>query len=215
MAKRVSKYDFEHSLAVAARNRVPLIIDSINPSDLAVAIKNSPSLRGMILGYIAEVQFEQQVLRKIPQLSRIKEFDDHNRAENKADRAFTYKGREILVQLKSIQTTSIKWVKTENCLIADVQNDGSDKRDVKLPNGNIVSTTNYKIGDYDILAVPLFPYTQNWDFAYKLNRNCRFTTSKKYTEEDSQYLLATTEKLKYPLTDDWSTDLLAVCELLV
>ena len=115
------------------------IIDSIDPADLVVAIKNAPSLRGMILGYIAEVMFQKHILEPHAKISKIREFDDHNRQENKADRAFELDGKIITVQLKSIQTTTIKWDNLKNCLTANVQNDGSDKRDVKLPNGNTVS----------------------------------------------------------------------------
>lgn len=203
---RKGKYDKDHQLAINARERVPRIIDSVTPEELITAIKNAPSLRGMILGYIAEVKFEAEVLLPHALTDDVQSFDDHNRAENKADRAYVYQGKRITVQLKSIQTNSIKWSFEHESLLADVQNDGSDKRPVLLPNGNTVETTNYKVGDYDILAVPLFPFTGNWDFAYKLNRECRLTTSKKYTAEDAKYLLSTTEKITYPLAEDWTTD---------
>ena len=208
------KYNPHHELAVSARERVPSIIDSVKPEELVQAIKNAPSLRGMILGYIAEVKFESEVLVPHHLTKDIQSFDDHNRAENKADRAFFYEGKRILVQLKSIQTNSIKWALELNSLIADVQNDGSDKRSVLLPNGRTVDTTNYRIGDYDVLAVPLFPFTGKWNFAYKLNRDCRLTTSKKYSQEDAQYLLSTTEKITFPLSDDWTTDLDDICHKL-
>ena len=212
MNKRRTKYDKEHPQVIEAKARVPSIIDSIDPADLALAIKNSPSLRGMIMGYIAEVKFEKEVLEKIPEITDIREFDDHNRAENKSDRAFRYNSRVFGVQLKSIQTNSIKWSNDSSVLIADIQNDGSDKRIVALPNGNSVNTTNYRKGDYEILAVPLFPYTNDWSFAYKLNRDCRTTASPKYSEEDRQYLLATTERISFPLSSDWETDLLEICD---
>ena len=201
------KYDKDHALAIKARERVPRIIDSVSPDELITAIKNAPSLRGMILGYIAEVKFESEVLLPHALTDDIRSFDDHNRAENKADRAFVYRGKRITVQLKSIQTNSIKWSFEHESLLADVQNDGSDRRPVLLPNGNTVVTTNYRIGDYDVLAVPLFPFTGNWDFAYKLNRDCRLTSSTKYALDDAKYLLSTVEKITYPLLEDWTMDL--------
>lgn len=204
--------DKNHKLAKEAIGRVPNIIDSIEPEDLVAAIKRAPSLRGMILGYIAEEMFEKHVLEPLEHVGEVRSFDDHDRTLNKADREFVCHGRRYTVQLKSVQTNSICWRTDLECLMADVQNDGSDRRDVKLPNGNTVNTTNYKIGDYDILAVPLFPFTGTWDFAYKRNKDCRLTTSHKYSDEDRQYLLATTEKLYFPLNGEWHADLMELCD---
>ncbi|PJK01414.1 hypothetical protein CO615_03800 [Lysobacteraceae bacterium NML75-0749] len=161
----------------------------------------------MILGYIAEEMFEKHVLNKNPDISHIQKHDDHDRSVNKSDRDFRYNGRKYSIQLKSVQTNSIAWLPEDEVLVADVQNDASDRRAITLPNGNKVETTNYAIGDYDILAVPLFPFSGEWKFAYKRNRDCRLTDSKKYDEKDRQYLLSTTEKLHYPLSDGWTTDL--------
>ena len=196
----------DHPLANAARNRVQTIIDAIPPEDLVTAIKRAPSLRGMILGYIAEEMFSRHVLSSAT-FSDERKHDDHNREANKADRDFLYRGNRISVQLKSVQTNSIVWRQDLNKLHGGVQNDGSDKRDVRLPAGEVVSTTNYRIGDYDILAVPLFPFTGDWQFAYLLNSECRKTTSNKYTAEQQGFLLSTMEDITYPLTPPWSSDL--------
>jgi len=196
-----------HPDAVAAKARVVTIIDSVSPTELVEAIKRAPSLRGMILGYIAEEMFEKHVLGALPGASKIRKHDDHDRSMNKSDRDFVFGGRRYSIQLKSIQTNSIAYDPASEVLCADVQNDGSDRRTVLLPNGQRVETTNYVIGDYDILAVPLFPFTGTWTFAYKRNRDCRLTDSKKYSEENRQYLLSTIEKLTYPLRPPWVSDL--------
>lgn len=216
MATRLAKgiKQADHALAIAARNRVTTIIDAIPPTDLVNAIKRAPSLRGMILGYIAEEMFQHHVLGDAI-FSDVNKHDDHDRSANKADRDFLYQGHRISVQLKSVQTNSIAWRSDLNAVYAIVQNDGSDKRDVRLPNGEIVTTTNYKIGDYDILAVPLFPFTGSWDFAYMLNSECRKTTSSKYNSTQQSYLLSTTEEITYPLSAPWSTDLPATIERLI
>lgn len=199
----------DHPAAVQARARVVTIIDSIPPEDLVVAIKRAPSLRGMILGYVAEEMF-LKMLRTNRDVSDIRQHDDHDRSMNKADVDFLIEGMRISVQLKSIQTNSICFRSDLSALHASVQNDGSDKREVILEGGEVVVTTNYRVGDYDVLAVPLFPFTGAWDFAYKLNRSCRRTTSKKYTANQQRQLLSTIEEVTYPLTDQWSTDLVAV-----
>lgn len=209
MAPRRSKYNKDDPEAVAARGRVIKIIDSVPPEDLIASIKRAPSLRGMILGYIAEEMFEKYVPERYGFIGSedIATHDDHDRRFNKSDRTIRVNDRLYRIQLKSVQTNSIKRNLETGLLQADVQNDASDSRAVALPNGNRVITTCYVRGDYDILAVPLFPFTGEWSYAYKRNIDCRQTTSKKYMSEDSEYLLATTEVITWPLTDAWHMDL--------
>ena len=201
----------DHPAAIEARARVVTIIDSIPPEDLVHAIKRAPSLRGMMLGYIAEEMFLKH-LRTDAAVSDIRQHDDHDRSMNKADADFLIGGRRVSVQLKSIQTNSICYRSDLAVLYASVQNDGSDKREVILEGGERVFTTNYRVGDYDVLAVPLFPFTGQWNFAYKLNRDCRRTTSTKYTANQQRQLLSTMEEISYPLTDQWSIDLASVVQ---
>lgn len=209
MTKRRVKYNKEDPEAIAARNRVITIIDSISPEDLVMSIKRAPSLRGMILGYIAEEMFEKYIPLKYGFINSedIESHDDHDRRFNKSDRTIRVKNRLYRVQLKSIQTNSIKRNLETGLLQADVQNDASDSRSITLPTGNTVITTCYAKGDYDILAVPLFPFTGEWSYAYKRNIDCRITSSNKYSIEDSNYLLSTTEIITWPLTDEWHVDL--------
>lgn len=199
----------DHEEALAARARVVSIIDSIPPEDLVAAIKRAPSLRGMILGYIAEEMFIKHLVHH-PVITDVRQHDDHNREVNKADVDFLIDGKRVSVQLKSLQTNSITYRHDLKALHACAQNDGSDRRDVTLANGEVVNTTNYRVGDYHILAVPLFPFTGNWTFAYKLNRDCRRTTSSKYTPQQQAQLLSTMEEITYPLSDHWTTDLVAI-----
>ncbi len=198
--------------AVKARERVSTIIDAIPPEGLVAAIKRAPSLRGMILGYIAEHMFEQHVPLRYPQIvsTDIVEHDDHDRTVNKSDRTISFAGRKYGIQLKSIQTTSIARDRNSGLLQADLQNDASDKRKVKFEDGSSVETTCYLRGEYDILAVPLFPFTGSWEFAYKLNANCEPSRSKGYTDYQRRYLLATTERLSWPLSEEWCTDLMTL-----
>jgi hypothetical protein len=196
--------------AIAARGRVSTMIDAIPPEDLVDAIKRALSLRGMILGYVAELMFEKHVPNRYPVIlsEHIEHHDDHDRTANKSDRTITYEGRRYGVQLKSLQTDSIARDLRTGVLRAFLQNDASDRRRVTFPDGSSVETTCYKRGEYDILAVPLFPFTGKWEFAYKLNVNCRTCASPRYTAYQQQFLLATTERISWPLADDWQTDLM-------
>jgi hypothetical protein len=205
-----SKLDKNDKDAVAARGRVVDIIDSVPPADLIASIKRAPSLRGMILGYIAEEMFEKHIPLIYPQIApaSIEKHDDHDRKANKSDRTIAHNGRLYRIQLKSIQTNSICRNLATGLLQADVQNDASDRRSVKLPNGHTVETTCYARDDYDILAVPLYPLSGDWTFAYKRNTECRSTESKKYKPDDQKYLLSTLERIYWPIDNRWHTNLM-------
>lgn len=196
--------------ATAARARVATIIDAVSPEELVKAIKAAPSLRGMILGYVAEHMFEQHVPSRYPVIlsNDIRSHDDHDRSVNKSDRTIIYKDRRYGIQLKSIQTNSIAREKSSQLLEACVQNDASDRRTVILDDGSTLDTTCYLRGEYDILAVPLFPFTGRWDYAYKLNSACSPSRYRKYTEYQRSCLLSTTERICWPLSSDWHFNLL-------
>jgi hypothetical protein len=185
------------------KNNVHNMIDSLSFLELTSLIKEHPCVRGMVSGYIAEMKF-RETIAKNSNICYCYKPKDHDRTENKADLVCDYQGDTVSIQIKSIQTHSIK-IKN-GIYVASVQNDASDKRVIVLPNGEQINTTNYQIGEYDILAVPLFVFTNEWTFAYKLNQNCRKSKSSKYSSEQKKYLLATTENITYPLTNEWTTD---------
>ena len=73
---------------------------------LTEVVRANPSLRGPIIGYIAERKlwdwFEAD-----PRISALRKDDDHDR-ENKGDLVTTYLGQEFRFEVKSLQTNSIK-----------------------------------------------------------------------------------------------------------
>lgn len=186
------------------------MIDAVDPDYLVACIKQAPSLRGMILGYVAELMFERHIPESYTMISaeHIRFHDDHNRKENKSDRTIAYKGREYGIPLKSIQTNSIARNLDSGLLEGDVQNDASDRREIILGDGSLVNTTCYLRGEYDILAVPLFPFTGDWTFAYKRNEDCATSQHAKYTPFQQNALLATVERICWPLSAVWRTNLI-------
>lgn len=207
---RESRFDPAADKAVAARARVMDMIDVVPPDALVKLVKEKPSLRGMVLGNIAELLFERHLPQHYPEIrpEHIVGHDDHDRSANKSDRTISFRGRSYAIQVKSIQTGSIKEERASGQLCATLQNDGSDMRTVTLKDGSTVATTCYVRGEYDILAVPLFPFTGTDAFAYKRNEDCRATTHRSYTTLQREWLLATTEPICWPLSSDWHTDLL-------
>jgi hypothetical protein len=68
-------------------------------------VKDNPSLRGMILGYIAERKLKDLFISS-GKTSNHRKDDDHNR-DKKGDLTLNYKGEEIIIEVKSLQTNSI------------------------------------------------------------------------------------------------------------
>lgn len=176
---------------------------------LVEVIRTAPSVRGMVYGNVSEVQLAKWLVSSgIPSSDQQRD-DDH--LKTKADRTIIWKGKQYTIQVKSLQTNSIREV-GEGQFTAKIQCDASDRRRIKLPSGNIVNTTCYASGEFDILAVALQPFTGSWEFVFMKNSDLSLTTYNKYSDEDRKYLLKTLVDIEYPLNKrgDWTTDLLGL-----
>lgn len=102
-------------------------------------VRDNPSLRGMILGYIAERKLKDLFISSGKTDDHRKD-DDHNR-DKKGDLTLNYKGEEIIIEVKSLQTNSIciqspagKWipmimkVKSGRKISVGLKKDGSLKK---------------------------------------------------------------------------------------
>lgn len=180
----------------------------MDPDALVTLTTQNPSLRGMTYGYVSEAALRPLLHTRFGITDAFKP-DDHMRKLSKSDLTVTHNGRRYGIQVKSVQTNSIRQVGPARfeCVL---QNDVSDSRTIKLPDGSTVQTTCYMIGEYDILAVGLQPFAGRFEFAFKKNKDLTRTRWRKYTEYQKRYLLNTTERLTWPLGTDWSTDLLSL-----
>ena len=202
MAKQLSPEEKQQLETVLLRIKDPRNWNT-DPDTLMRILQENPSVRGMVYGSVSEHHFVTHLSETL-QVIRHHKDDDHKKT--KSDRTFVHQDRVFTVQIKSLQTNSIKPLGNGK-FKATVQNDASDKRPVTLPNGQTVTTTCYKVGEYDVLAVSLQPFTGKWDYAFKKNTNLRRT--EKYDVETNKYLLATLEPIEYPLepASGWADDL--------
>lgn len=170
-----------------------------------------PSVRGMVYGNVAEIEFAEWLVDNgIPAEDHLRD-DDH--LKTKSDRTILYGGRRYTIQLKSMQTNSIKEPEPRR-FTAKIQCDASDKRKVPLPSGREIETTCYVVGEFHVLGVALHPFVGKWDFAFKLNDDLPRSTYHGYTEEEREYLLKTLVDIEFPLTEEggWTTDLLGLLD---
>ncbi len=166
----------------------------ITSQDLTSLLNQSPSLRGMLFGYAAEFKLHDLWLNH-PDITEVVKHDDHDR-QKKGDRRIVYKGQPFILEAKSLQTNSIgqdagRWY-------GKAQVDASDRRPIMLPNGDEVTTTLLQVGEFDVLAVNVFPFGNKWRFVFAKNHELPRSTWQGYTAEQRAYLLASLIPVSWP-----------------
>lgn len=164
-------------------------------------LTDNPSLRSFVSGYAAELKCRNLYFLHDDRVSNVKKYDDHDR-NKKGDISFQYKGHEFNVEVKSLQTNSIKHL-DDGLKKATFQCDASDRRSVKFPDGSQVETTCLLVGEFDLLAVNLFAFTGEWKFVFALNDDLPRVSgvrgaAKNYSEYQRALLLATSMPMTYP-----------------
>lgn len=154
----------------------------------------NPSMRGLMLGYIAEYKLTKLYF-SAPCFENVHKKDDHDRKQ-KGDLTVTYKGREFKIECKSLQTNSVR--RTEPGYEGKYQCDASDRRRIKVGRRS-VETTCLLVGEFDIVAVNLFAFEEKWQFAFALNDDLPRSTFQKYSPAIRRRLLATLMPVSWPL----------------
>ena len=154
------------------------------------------------MGYVAEYK-----LRKIwfsdERIERAIKYDDHDRSRP-SDLEVYYNGVPITIEVKSLQTASVQ--QTDEGYQGRFQCDASDRRTVELPNGESMQTTCLVVGQFDLLAVNLFAFREQWDFAFIRNRDLPRSRYRRYTPEQRQYLLATLVAVTWPVQTPFESE---------
>jgi len=172
---------------------------NVTEAELTSVIHENPSLRGFMLGYIAEHKV-RDFLNRQPNLSVLHKPDDHDRrGGSKNDMIVKFMGREFSVEVKSLQTNTVSYDSENGVYKGGAQVDASDRRPVTLPDGSELQTTCLLAGQFDILAVNLFQFREQWDFAFILNGDLPRSSFHKYTPYQRQHLLATMVHVTYPI----------------
>lgn len=166
----------------------------MTPEELTKLVEDNPSLRGMILGYLAELKLEKLWLSG-DNVSEVTKHDDHDR-KKKGDRVIRYKGQEFIFESKSLQSATIE--KTQEGWKGKAQVDASDRREIVLPDNSRVTTTCLLKGEFDILAVNVFAFEEKWRFVFAKNSDLPMSGYRKYSPYQRQHLLATLVTVHWP-----------------
>ena len=183
----------------------------ITMRELTQLVDENPSLRGIMLGYVAELKLTQ-LLAASAEISESAKHDDHDRA-GKGDRVVRYKGRQFLIESKSLQTNSVSRQGDE--WTGQAQVDASDRRTVILPNGRKLETTLLLIGEFDILAVNCFAFENKWRWLFCKNADLPRSTYRKYTKAQRQHLLASLVTVTWPPRPPFTENIFEVLDELV
>jgi hypothetical protein len=167
----------------------------ITALELTSLVEDNPSLRGILLGYVAELKLHDMFLGH-DDISGIGKADDHDRSK-KGDRLIAYKGKNLVIEVKSLQTNSVRRL-DDGGWRGKTQVDASDKRKVHLPNGETLNTTCLVTGEFDLLAVNLFAFEEKWRFIFAKNGDLPRSKWKGYTPRQQKYLLATLIDVTWP-----------------
>ncbi len=166
----------------------------MTPEELTELVENNPSLRGMILGYLAELKLEKLWLSD-SEISEVEKHDDHDR-KRKGDRIIRYKNHTFVYESKSLQSASVK--KIDDRWIGKAQVDASDRREISLPDKSRINTTCLLRGEFDILAVNVFAFEEKWRFVFAKNSDLPESRYRKYTPYQRRHLLATLVTVSWP-----------------
>jgi len=181
------------------------------PEEISAIIKERPSVRGMLFGYLTEYKV-QKLLASDPRVTDMMRPDDHDRTQ-KADLIFGYKGHKVKVEVKSLQTNTV--THKGGIWRGKVQCDASDKRPIPLPDGSTVETTLLAVGEFDMLAAGLFHFGNEWRFSFARNGDLPRTSSGKYSAQQCQFLIKSMVAVSWPPVPPLYEDPFAILDSIV
>lgn len=177
----------------------------INAEQLTNLLDGNPSLRGMLLGYVAELKLKE-IITSFPEVSFTTKFDDHNR-KKKGDLYIVYHGRAFDVESKSLQSSMIDYDYENKTWYGKAQVDASDRRTITLPSGQQLNTTLLLRGEFDVLAVNCYAFENQWRFVFARNSDLPYSNYKQYSEEAKKALIASLIPVSWPPKPPFYSDL--------
>lgn len=177
----------------------------INAEQLTNLLDGNPSLRGMLLGYVAELKLKE-IITSFPEVSFTTKFDDHNR-KKKGDLYIVYHGRAFDVESKSLQSSMIDYDDESKTWYGKAQVDASDRRTITLPSGQQLNTTLLLRGEFDVLAVNCYAFENQWRFVFARNSDLPYSNYKQYSEEAKKALIASLIPVSWPPKPPFYSDL--------
>lgn len=192
--------------------RKPLLFSrwGIDEKTLTRLVDENGSLRGMMLGYVAEHKFRELYMTD-PEITDLGKANDHDR-KRKGDRNILYKNREIKIEIKSLQTNSVRQLRND-VWTGKSQVDASDRRKVRFQDGTELETTLLLRGEFDILAVNCFAFGEQWRYVFARNDDLPSSPHAAYSAEARKQLLASLVTVAWPPEPPFTSDFKKVLDI--
>ncbi len=182
----------------------------LSPDTLTDIINENPSLRGMLLGYVAEYKLREMLLSE-DRINYLGKPDDHD-PTNKGDHVIEYKGQRFTIESKSLQSRMIE--KDGDIWRGKAQVDANDRRSIVLKDGTQIATTLLMVGEFDVLAVNCFAFEQAWNFVFARNSDLPRSTYRRYSPQVQNQLIASLVSVSWPPEPPFTCDLTEILEQL-
>ena len=184
---------------------------NLTPSALTKLVDENPSLRGMLLGYVAEHKLHEIWLTD-DDIEYLGKPDDHDRT-SADDHIVRYRGQRFVIESKSLQSRMVE--KDGDTWRGRAQVDASDRRTITLEDGTTFDTTLLMVGQFDILAVNCFAFEQEWNFAFAKNTDLPRSAFSRYPPEIRSQLIASLVAVSWPPEPPFTDDLREVLDQIV
>ena len=193
----------------------PSVLDEwdITPEQLTQLLDENPSLRGMLLGYVAELKL-REIITSFAGVSFTTKFDDHNR-KRKGDLYIIYHDKAFNMEVKSLQTATVRWDEAKQQWTGKAQVDASDRRQITMPDGTLLNTTLLLRGEFDILAVNCYAFERKWTFVFAKNSELPSSTWRGYPEAQRKNLIASLIPITFPPEPPFYSDLRVLLDELI
>lgn len=182
-----------------------------------------------IVGYVSEKRLRERLLDDHPDIENIWSPEDQDTGQ-KGDLAFEYKGEPIRVEVKSLQTRTIRKIEddtTQKDLSGEEKTQvewkakthikgSSDPR--KVEHEDFEDTTvalDVEEPGFDILAVSVFFFDYNWEFAFVRPEHLPRSQKRGWPDELKEKHAVSKPPVTKPPTGNWTDDLFELMDEII
>ncbi len=199
----------------------------LSPEEFNRIIHKNSNALSAIYGYVAEERLRELYLEDDERVDNLRSPEDQD-ATDKGDWAFTWRGEPMKIEVKSLQTHTIKEVESTNSSSEGSESNeptryragfhlkGSSDQRIEQYEGEEYRTTlmNVEDSDIDIMAVNLYKLRDEWDFAF-LRVEDLPRSKGNYPEGLRRQLARSQIKLTVPLQEPFTDDLYQLMDQVV
>jgi hypothetical protein len=162
--------------------------------EVAKLMEENSSLRGIVLGYVAEEKLKKIIESNSEVSSNYKPHDQDKSI--RCDRVVVYKQQQFYIEVKSILSNTIR--SESDYFVGTAKTNYADKKELLFDDGSNCVTSLAMRKEFDILAVNCYHMTGKWDFVFIPNQSIPATESSEYTQFQKSQLLTRTIDVCFP-----------------